>query len=230
MLLPFFFPVKRHALTTWIGHKTSSPAHMHSYTLGWPFPCSFEYLNRKSQSETSHSRREEGKAAIKVHKNPRLQRHKKSFVQRNMATVLPFKVEQSLEYGRHLVASMDIQPQTTVIVDAARVCVPGLQPVCLGCLGPLPQQPTIKCDSCGFPMCSTSCQNSPDHKDNECTFFSSGTVTVSVLNEDGSLPEQHFLYHCIGVLRTAIAMKKDNFVAGLQTHWEERLGIWCFYC
>ena len=88
-------------------------------------------------------------------------------------TCLPFKVENSSEVGRYVVATRDILATELIITEEAAAFgpVPNTVPRCLACLASLEPDTAVSCDKCNFPFCSQACCNSEFHVNNECAVF-----------------------------------------------------------
>ena len=86
---------------------------------------------------------------------------------------------------RYLRASEDIKAGDTIFeeypLNRGPVCTPDpTQPVCLGCYQFLGNKPSERhdCMKCGWPLCSTACEKSPEHLP-ECQMFSAKNVKIS---------------------------------------------------
>ena len=95
-------------------------------------------------------------------------------VHRPQSRCLPFRVSEVAGRGRGLLATRDIRPRETVLVEMAALTGPSLHtgPVCPACLAPL-APPFLPCSACGLPVCSPACQDSPAHRP-ECKLLQSG--------------------------------------------------------
>ena len=72
----------------------------------------------------------------------------------------------------HMVAARNIKAGETILVEAPLTFGPldTSSPICLGCYDPV-KRTSPKCPRCNFPVCSASCSDESQHKDNECEFF-----------------------------------------------------------
>ena len=88
-------------------------------------------------------------------------------------TCLPFKVENSPEIGRYVVATRDILPTELIISEEAAALgpCPNTLPRCLTCLASLGADTAVSCDKCNFPFCSKACSQTEVHVNNECAVF-----------------------------------------------------------
>lgn len=88
----------------------------------------------------------------------------------------PFKIQHDLSLGRHLIATRNIRAEEVIIREAPIISGPSqlTEPVCLVCLQVLIQDQCVKCDSCGWPMCSEKCRNMAQETDHrfECRMTS----------------------------------------------------------
>jgi len=112
---------------------------------------------------------------------------------------LPYRVEESDEAGRFLVASRDIQKGEVVLSDLPLVAGPiytRTRPVCLECLRFLEEGTSEKCIGCGLPLCGPQCQGGPWHR-SECQVFKE----AGMKEEIDDFAECHPLYSCITPLR-----------------------------
>jgi len=108
-----------------------------------------------------------------------------------------------------------------VIDDTCLVLAPNNYPVCLGCLGELTPDKVVLCDVCGWPLCSSECQQREEHA-RECRLFANCGFKPTF----DSYSEQHWLYTAIGILRVLFLKQNDpskwTHVEMLMDHWEER--------
>ena len=98
----------------------------------------------------------------------------------------PFQIEESQEFGRHFVATRDIQPLELVLIDQPAVVGPATKtrPICLEChKGPLQEETSERCEKCQFPLCDT-CSRSTSlrrvHQDTECNILSTAKLGQEV--------------------------------------------------
>ena len=86
---------------------------------------------------------------------------------------LPFKVENSPEVGRYVVATRDILATELIITEEAAAMGPcqNTMPRCLACLANLNPDTAFSCDKCNFPFCNEACCKCDIHVKNECAVF-----------------------------------------------------------
>ena len=86
-------------------------------------------------------------------------------------------MESRAGYGRVCVASRDISRHQLVLDDDPVGLSPTQDspPICLTCLTPLDGSSWYLCD-CGFPLCSSSCSSSEQHRPEHQVFTRSGVV------------------------------------------------------
>jgi len=112
---------------------------------------------------------------------------------------LPYRVEESDDAGRFLVASRDIEKGEVVLSDLPLVAGPiytRTRPVCLECLRHLEEATSQNCLGCGMPLCGDQCQGGPWHR-SECQVFKE----AGMREEIDDFGECHPLYSCITPLR-----------------------------
>ena len=71
-----------------------------------------------------------------------------------------YKIAQTKEWGRYLVASRALKPGDRIMVGGPSVVGPPLEspaPICLGCDGNVPFGSRAKCPSCGYAFCMETC-------------------------------------------------------------------------
>ena len=70
-----------------------------------------------------------------------------------------------------MVATRDIKPGEVIFVEEPLSYGPSenTKPVCIGCYSPKISQNSPCCKRCGFPVCSESCSEIPEHRDYECS-------------------------------------------------------------
>jgi len=139
-------------------------------------------------------------------------------------------VTQVPDKGRGLVASRFIREGELVLIDEAVLKGPSIVTcsVCPSCLAPIKKNYRC-CRKCGMPVCDSSCEENPIHK-NECTLLSANKVRF--VTDDVSQPCS--LYSFITPYR--LLKLKDSEpelwdrVASLKDHLEERVGLVEFDC
>ncbi|XP_043249623.1 SET domain-containing protein SmydA-8-like [Colletes gigas] len=85
-----------------------------------------------------------------------------------------FKVLQNDRVGRYMVANKELAPGEEIITEMPFVVGPKAftYPLCLSCYTSWPSTSDKPlCSKCGWPVCSTECENQPQHKDYECQIF-----------------------------------------------------------
>ncbi|XP_066246826.1 SET domain-containing protein SmydA-8-like isoform X1 [Euwallacea similis] len=149
--------------------------------------------------------------------------HQKSDWKKHKTTCKSYKICKDDVIGRYLVASKDIKPGEIVIQEPSLIQGPTqvTVPVCLGCGNVIQEKKFKPCLKCGWPVCSSICEKSPQHIP-ECqyTVAKGSKVTISTF---GSI---HPSYQCITVLR---CLYQKQFLSDvwkkvdlLQSHCEER--------
>ena len=107
---------------------------------------------------------------------------------------LPWRIEESDEFGRFFVATRDIEPLELILVDKAAVIGPATKtkPICLECLQrPQDSLELAKCKGCQFPLCSRCVKlaGMTFHASKECDFLAKCSHRVKVsLNENFMRP------------------------------------------
>merc|ERR1719319_1898300 len=83
---------------------------------------------------------------------------------------------------------------------------------------------TVRCDRCGWAVCSQQCAIKEQHKV-ECEIFQKRKVNADVKNYS----ERHIMYNCVAVLRVLLLKitkgedsREWSQVKQLMSHWEER--------
>ncbi|CAH2093115.1 unnamed protein product [Euphydryas editha] len=139
-----------------------------------------------------------------------------------MVDVCHYNVLQNEIYGRYLTANKDLECGELIFVDSPIVVgpKPDASPLCLGCYCPV--ENTV-CSRCSWPICSTECEQSVQHKP-ECEIFSQAKVRFQPV-EDWSASSPQL--DCITPLRLILAKEKDperwkREVEVMETHTEER--------
>ncbi|XP_049950520.1 SET domain-containing protein SmydA-8 [Schistocerca serialis cubense] len=138
----------------------------------------------------------------------------------------PFKVGQDAVVGRYLCASRDIAAGELVLREPPLVWGPSqaTPAVCLGCYVVLEAASCVRCDRCGWPMCSQHCANSLDHRP-ECDITADvrgAKVSIS------SFGQEHPTYQCVTALRALRLRTADparwQKLWALESHCAHRRG------
>ncbi|KAL1497859.1 hypothetical protein ABEB36_008743 [Hypothenemus hampei] len=98
----------------------------------------------------------------------------------------------------YLVATRDIKPGEIIIQEPPLLIGPSqvTVPICLGCNKAIDVEKFKPCSKCGWPVCDSTCEKSPNHiPDCQYTVSKGSKVTISTF---GSI---HPYYQCITVLR-----------------------------
>ncbi|KAH1025994.1 SET domain-containing protein SmydA-8 isoform X1 [Dendroctonus ponderosae] len=135
----------------------------------------------------------------------------------------PYKICHDEALGRFLIATKDISVGDIVLQEPPLIRGPSqvTMPVCLGCGNAMDEKNFKPCAKCGWPVCSSTCEKSPNHIP-ECQYTSSrgSKITISTF---GSI---HPSYQCVTVLR---CLYQKQFLSEtwkkidlLQSHCAER--------
>lgn len=113
-----------------------------------------------------------------------------------------------------MVANKELEPGEEIVTEMPFLVGPKAftYPLCLSCYTAWPPNADCKplCSRCGWPVCSTDCENVPQHKDYECEVFAKANEKFNVeaaldpSNENG-IPQ----LECITPLRLLLASEKD---------------------
>nr|XP_026495920.1 SET domain-containing protein SmydA-8 [Vanessa tameamea] len=139
-----------------------------------------------------------------------------------MVDICHYKVLQNEVYGRYLTANKDLECGELIFTDLP-VTVgpkPDTSPLCLGCYCPVENS---VCSRCSWPICSTECEQSPQHVP-ECDVFSEAKVRFQPIEDWTARSPQ---LDCITPLRLLLAREKDlerwkREVEVMETHTEAR--------
>ncbi|TRY61892.1 hypothetical protein TCAL_06674 [Tigriopus californicus] len=136
----------------------------------------------------------------------------------------PFRIKESAEVGRFIVASKDILPGEVIFEEEVVVAGPNQEtiPICLFCHEEVDCE--FLCSSCGYPFCNDHCLTNCDHE-LECQILSvahnkekKNVFRPSVINRES--------YHVILPLRLLLSQQKKpygyNMVNRLMDHNQER--------
>ena len=119
-------------------------------------------------------------------------------------TDCPFRVEDSPEAGRYLVATRTINKGEVVLSDYPAVCGPiytRSKPTCLNCLK-VATPDSYRCRKCGFPVCDEECEAGVWHR-RECQVFQSAGYKAGTISCQELCP----VYSCITPLRLLLLKK-----------------------
>jgi len=129
---------------------------------------------------------------------------------------LPYRIAENEEIGRHVVATREIPKGDVVFRD--KPLITGLsresEPACLACYNKIDiteQTGHVLCARCKWPLCSSSCSDSPVHQP-ECDFLSKADVEINAEDTDA-------LYDVVSVLRCLYL--RDNDI----TSWADLLNL-----
>ena len=125
-----------------------------------------------------------------------------------------YKILQNDKVGRYMVANKQLEAGEEMITEMPFIVGPKAftYPLCLSCYTPWPPSTNDKplCSRCGWPVCSTECENQPQHKDYECQIFARANEKFNVqaaleeTNENG-VPQ----LECITPLRLLLETEKN---------------------
>ncbi|XP_031841457.1 SET domain-containing protein SmydA-8 [Nomia melanderi] len=139
-----------------------------------------------------------------------------------------FKILHSDIVGRYMVANKELEPGEEIVTEMPFIVGPKAftYPLCLSCYTPWPPTPNDKplCSKCGWPVCSTECENQSQHKDYECQIFAQANEKFNVAaaleqtNENG-VPQ----LECVTPLRLLLESEKNperwnNEVKQMEAH------------
>ncbi|XP_061938952.1 SET domain-containing protein SmydA-8-like isoform X1 [Apis cerana] len=139
-----------------------------------------------------------------------------------------YKILQNDKVGRYMVANKELEAGEEIVSEMPFIVGPkaATYPLCLSCYVSWP--PTLNekplCSKCGWPVCSTECENQPQHKDYECQIFAQANEKFNVqaaleeTNENG-VPQ----LECITPLRLLLESEKNperwkNEVKDMEAH------------
>jgi len=120
------------------------------------------------------------------------------------AVCYPFRVEDSKDAGRYLVATRTINKGEVVMSDYPVVCGPiytRSKPVCMNCLK-LATDASYRCSKCEFPVCDPECEAGAWHK-TECSVFQAAGYKAGIVSCKELCP----VYSCITPLRLLLLNK-----------------------
>eukprot|EP00092_Neocalanus_flemingeri_P014061 GFUD01015169.1.p1 GENE.GFUD01015169.1~~GFUD01015169.1.p1 ORF type:complete len:507 (+),score=138.21 GFUD01015169.1:76-1521(+) len=130
--------------------------------------------------------------------------HRHSHAGRGETQCYPFRVEDSQEAGRYLVATRTISKGEVVMSDYPVVCGPiytRTKPVCLNCLK-LATADSYRCSKCDFPVCGQECEEGVWHE-NECRVFQAAGYKGGITSCEELCP----VYSCVTPLRILLLKK-----------------------
>jgi len=143
-------------------------------------------------------------------------------IHRHLEECLPWTVGEVEGKGRVVIATRDIKPRQTIIVDTPAIVGPfddasSLLSLCLECTNRVEEGGGHPCKHCGLILCSSACEGGPVHAA-ECQVLSKADPRLQP-NEDG-------VFSAISPLRMlAVKQQKPEIwdrVARLMDHLEER--------
>lgn len=115
---------------------------------------------------------------------------------------LPYKVEQSPELGKYLVAARDLRKGEVIFSEPPLVVGPVAVtvPVCLNCYTPV--DGSYKCRKSGWPLCGPKCEKAVEHN---------AEVVIPHQTEGRFEIDDYtstcYLYECVGAMRTLLMQK-----------------------
>eukprot|EP00095_Tigriopus_kingsejongensis_P011425 maker-scaffold953_size76948-snap-gene-0.8 protein:Tk11425 transcript:maker-scaffold953_size76948-snap-gene-0.8-mRNA-1 annotation:"hypothetical protein DAPPUDRAFT_194440" len=149
--------------------------------------------------------------------------HQKQHWKKHKTNCCAFKICSSSVIGRHVVATRDLRPGELVLSENPLLIAPMAYtvPICLACFKPV--DGSIRCTTCGWPMCSDLCIGSSNHVP-ECTLNNSRGKPIP--DEVGSNSVPNPIYEAIATLR-CIYLKQSNpdvfeKLMQLEAHAEKR--------
>ncbi|CAG9864920.1 unnamed protein product [Phyllotreta striolata] len=151
--------------------------------------------------------------------------HQKAHWKQHKPNCRPFKICKDDVLGRHAKATKAINPGEVILQEHPLIWGPALNtiPVCLGCCKPVDENNSKPCSKCGWPMCSSLCEQAPCHIP-ECRYTVLKRSKISIKNFGITHPS----YGCVTVLRI---LYQKQFLPEiwkkldlLQSHCEERKG------
>ena len=132
-----------------------------------------------------------------------------------------------------MVAARSIRAGEVIMEDSPLTYGPlsssGVSPLCLGCYRSLSGRGKgrgwVRCQGCGWPVCSEECSMRPGHRDLECRLFSEAGVRLDMDKLDFS-GEPELAYSCISPIRALLLRDADpdrfSLIWGLMSHNEAR--------
>ncbi|OXA58556.1 SET domain-containing protein SmydA-8 isoform X2 [Folsomia candida] len=132
--------------------------------------------------------------------------HQKEHWKNHKESCRPYVIKKNEVYGRYLVAARDLPQGTIVLTESPLVVGPKrtTYPVCLGCHQRV--DCSYHCSKCGFPVCNESCENNPNHSENECPIFQKGHSIGSRITDPTSC---HPAYEAVTPLRCILLRSRD---------------------
>ncbi|XP_042873477.1 SET domain-containing protein SmydA-8-like [Penaeus japonicus] len=139
----------------------------------------------------------------------------------------PFKVMESKELGRYMVASRDLKAGDIIFKDEPLVVGPKTitEPVCLGCYKRV--DGTYRCSVCEWPMCGPACEKLPDHQP-ECVIGREigSPIDIQDFDEPNHFYELVYPLRCLALKKKS--PKKYEQLMSLESHYEDRKGTWVY--
>ncbi|XP_040573772.1 SET domain-containing protein SmydA-8 isoform X1 [Lepeophtheirus salmonis] len=135
----------------------------------------------------------------------------KLYIERDQSSNRPYKIIRNDSVGRYMVATRDIKPGETVLMEYPLTFGPGNpnEPICLGCYTPVLKNQHTECDGCGFPMCSKECSQILEHKDFECAEMHNMNFRLDSQNTLKWNGSQESVYNAISPMRALVLKKRD---------------------
>ncbi|KAF5286976.1 hypothetical protein FQR65_LT12374 [Abscondita terminalis] len=143
--------------------------------------------------------------------------HQKKHWKIHKGVCRPFEIQTSLDLGRHLVATRDLNAGDMILCENPLVFGPRPHIVeegpvpCIGCFRLILAEQSPRCDGCGWPVCHTSCPGLKDPLNHglECLILG--------LRPEGAINHFHDFYRqdTLLVLRCLLLQKKG------QKKWEQ---------
>ncbi|KAF4526095.1 hypothetical protein B566_EDAN007589 [Ephemera danica] len=156
--------------------------------------------------------------------------HQRAHWPKHRSECRPVTLTEDIQLGRYLIASRNIAAGELVLKENPTILEKlytqeedGEQgpkyvsrPICLGCLKAA--KVDCPCSGCGWPLCSSECETSSQHRA-ECTLMRSKGFRADISSEDRRFPD----YVCIAPLRVLqLPEEKRRKVLELQSHLEAR--------
>lgn len=149
--------------------------------------------------------------------------HQKQNWKRHKSACCAYKVCESNELGRYLVATRDLKPGEMVISETPLVLGPRAVtiPLCLACYKPADGK--FSCPKCGWPMCNPGCAKSQVHEP-ECVLTASRGSPLQMPSNCYNKP--HPIYEVVTILRCLYlkqaSLPKWKKLRELEAHEEPR--------
>ncbi|CAG7719988.1 unnamed protein product [Allacma fusca] len=113
------------------------------------------------------------------------------------------------------VAKQNLSPGQIIFTEYPFICGPadrvegdGRSRTCLGCCTKLSKKnQDQKCRKCGWPVCSKTCEASPQHSQYECKYFQENNIHFP--DSTASFRCRYFLYRGVMMLRALLTKKRE---------------------